>query len=122
MEHEYCISLKPNPDDLEPFQANENNIGQVRVQLPSGEMISGGDYRVELCLTRDAMIGLGTELIRNALNNKDSWDLAEHARPSTKDLPLEVMGMFLHPKSCELIFSGRKFQTLEEELQNENIR
>lgn len=96
----------------EDFKENEKNLLKVRIQLPSGEMISNSQYRVELRLSRDAMIGLGTELVRAA--SKQSQDLNFwHLHPSDNQLATQILGVFLHPESCELLVSEDDFGDLD---------
>ena len=96
------IRLAPPKDQEEVFEEKEKNILKVRIQLPSGEMISDSRYRVELRLSSDAMMGLGTELIRAAHNQNQDLNFW-HLHPADKELATQILGVYLHPESCELL-------------------
>lgn len=112
------INITPPDDQLEAFEERDQNIVNVRIQTPGGEMISGPGYRVELTLTRDAMMGLGTELIRAAHHNHVENRIF-HLRPADSELASRILGVYLHPSSCELILAGVSFPPLEQLLGSE---
>lgn len=106
------IPLSPTKGEIESFEQDDRNILNVRVQNPAGEMIDGSGYRVEIKLSKDAMIGLGTELIR-AAHRESAETRVWHLRPPDENLASRVLGVYLHPVSCELIIAGANFDTLE---------
>jgi hypothetical protein len=67
---QYIIDLNPDNDKLEPFEINDENLAEIEVQLPGLKTISGDNYKVMINLSPDAMIGLGTELIRKGTKIK----------------------------------------------------
>jgi hypothetical protein len=111
--NEYHISLKASIKGIEPYEENDQNILQLRVQLPSGEVVTDPRYRVELALSKDAMLGLGTALIRLACN-ENSDEGVFHAHPIEKGFASQVLGFYLAPNSCELIVAQKEFGTVEE--------
>jgi hypothetical protein len=84
----------------EPFERADRNVIQVRVQLPDGTIISTANCIVEFNLSHDAMVGLGTELLRAAHggDTRPGWELF----PADRGLASQCLGVFLHPNSCRL--------------------
>jgi len=96
----YNINLLNDPDVEEGFEIEGNNIAEVTVLDKSGNDITN-NCRVQITLSKNALIGLGTELIRLAHNYKDGKHY--HIDPISKDYIVQSMGIMLHPESCELI-------------------
>jgi len=90
------------------------NIVRVTVQLPSGDMVSGKDCIVEICLSKEARLTLGAALIRS--NLKEDFHFTE-VYPSTKGNIVEYFGAYLHPKSCITLICENDFSTIEEEVE-----
>ncbi len=111
-EQSYLITLKPSQETRDSFELDEKNVLHVRVQLPTGEIVDGIGYRVEINLSRDAMLGLGVELIRAAHTGSQEKKLW-HMHPSDHNLASQVLGVYLHPSSCELLISQREFGDLQ---------
>lgn len=90
-------------------------IVRVRVQMPTGEMIENNGYRVEIALTREAMIALSASLREAA----ESEELANfwHLHPPDTELISQNFGVYLHPNSCELLIAEYKFRPIEELVQ-----
>ena len=62
---------------------------------------------MELSLSKNAMLGLGTELIRRAVQDQYK-DKHWHLDPTTKgdiDNACQEMGVFLHPDSPEVVIT-----------------
>jgi len=114
--NEVIIPLSVPEDTIEEFEKNDKNVLRVTIQLPSGEVVSGKGYRVLFDLSRDAMIGLGTELIR-AAHRENVEDMFKHIYGSTPSLAWSSLGVYLHPSSCELLVAGWEFGTLQELLE-----
>ena len=115
------IQLDRKHGEMEEFERNDKNLLQVRVRVPSVGMICDDAYLVELSLSRDAMLGLGTELVRAAHreNNETSfW----HLRPSEQGFATRILGVYLHPSSCQLIIAEVEHGTLESLLNTESGR
>lgn len=110
MNRQFCFDISPN-DGEEFFKKDEDNICQIRVQLPNGQLIAETAYTVELSLSKNAMIELGMELIRAAVNeNNTIW----HLRPSEKTFSSQCMGIYLHPKSCQLLVCHCEMGSLDD--------
>jgi|GEM_PF-1343294 len=114
--NEVVIPLSVSEDTIEEFEKNDKNVLRVTIQLPSGEVVSGNGYRVYFDLSKDAMLGLGTELIR-AAQRENVEDLFRHLHPSFLSHATTSLGIYLHPSSCELLVAGWEFGTLQELLE-----
>lgn len=117
----YTISLERSVDGLEVYEERDQNIARVRVQLPTGEVVADPRYRVELTLSKDAMLGLGTELIRLAVEGGDIKGVY-HVHPIERDFASAVLGIFIVPESCELLVAHDDFGTIEEIQSNKRGR
>ena len=107
------IRLERQRKELEDFERDDKNVAQVRIRIPScGEMITDRSYLVELSLSRHAMLGLGTELIR-AAHAGENETVFWHLRPSEPTLASQAFGVYLHPSSCQLIIAEVEHGTLE---------
>lgn len=114
----YSINLNPDKSK-EEYELDDKNIAEVRVQIPTGEIVSGSKYKVSISLSPDAMVGLGTELIRKGLKLKEdgekSYDYAvEHLEGIYSINPCQKLGIYLTPKSCDLIILADDFGKVEE--------
>ena len=81
----------------------------MEVQLPDGSIVKTPKYCVNITLSKDAMVGLALNLLREAYNPDPSsnqlrmWELF----PALPGGATEVLGVSMHPQSCELkIFEG----------------
>jgi hypothetical protein len=107
----FVIDLNPSKDKIETYEESDKNLLKIRIQLPTGEMVEGEGYRVEIALSNDAMLALGTSLIR-AAHSKNKELNFWHLHPSDKDLISQNFGVYLHPKSCELLISEKDFESI----------
>lgn len=94
----YCFDL--NDDDMDEFDISFENVGTVLV-LKDGIRVTDDQYKVMLTLSKNGMIGLGTELIR--LAHQFEIGRHSHIEPITEGLVVQSMGIFLTPESRELI-------------------
>ena len=67
----FQINLDQN-DDIQDYEKNESNLMHLSIQLPDGKIVSGNGCRVQVAISADGMLGLGTELIRKAMRLKRS--------------------------------------------------
>jgi hypothetical protein len=97
---------------VENLIQDDLKIVRVRVQLPTGEMVENNGYRVEIALTREAMIALSSSLLEAA----ESQELANfwHLHPPDTELISQNFGVYLHPSSCELLIAEYEFRPIEE--------
>ena len=96
------IDLNPDKDKLESFETEDDNLMEINVITSEGKKLKSGDYTVHVSLSADAMLGLGTELIRKAYlakerNLKDGS--IEELHPIYKELVSKNMGVYLTPES-----------------------
>lgn len=104
MSKTFTVPLEPTTSDKEVYRAADENIVRIRVFLSNGRTVEAREATVELALTGDAMVALGSELIRAATGKSQtqaSWEI----RPSTSAHASEVLGVYCHPKSCVLVIN-----------------
>ena len=119
MKEKITITLKKNTDVLEEYEKNDRNMLKVAINLPDGRLVESPEYRVELVLTRDAMIGLGTELLRTAHTIENEGGLEHwHLDPIRAGGASQGMGVYIHPSSCELIIGVSNLGTVEEAIRH----
>jgi hypothetical protein len=123
-EKNFIVDLEKQSPEEEAIEDEGKNIARLRVRLPSGEMVSGDDYIVEMTLTREARLVFGIELIRSAIEGPDRKSMASgetfyfmEMYNSTKGNIVPYLGVFLHPKSCQLLVCEDNFGTIEEEIE-----
>jgi hypothetical protein len=100
MKHE--VILKPGYKHVEEFETNNDNIAKVRIFNKQGQDITN-QCTVSILLTKNALIGLGSELIRLAYAFEDGKH--SHLEPMTQDNVVQDMGIILVPNSAELIIT-----------------
>lgn len=101
-------------DDKRPedFEIEGNNIGEFKVLDFYNNDISNKCRYIEIGLSIDAMLGLGTELIRFAHNFEEGKKIS--IIPASKENGAQQsMGIFLTPDSCELVIEYKKFESIE---------
>jgi hypothetical protein len=111
---EIRIALEKQAGSVQAYEEADSNLARVTAILASGETIPSATSRVVLALSRDAMVGLGTELLRAAhvdpeLEPGKHW----HIDPIRRDAATQCMGLYLHPSSCELIIQHEDLGTIE---------
>lgn len=116
MEKIYSFKIQKNIDNSEDHEINDRNIMMAQIIAPDGNILFGKGYLIQLTFSKDAMIGFGKELIRLAFNG-DFADLI----PSREESKYLEMGVFLHPKSCQLIVEKYDFKKIDEECVNSSI-
>ena len=96
---------------MEDHEEADKNFAQLRASLPSStEMISDPRCIVMLTLSREAMLRLGKELIREALSDREWWAL----RPSEPGAAVQNLGIYPHPLSYQLMIGKTDMGTLED--------
>ncbi len=102
--NEYVIPIDPPEDQIESYEIDDQNMALVRVDgLSTGPIVT-------LQLSRDAMLGLATELIRSAHRNDG---LSSELSPAVKGLASQCLGIYLHPQSCRLNIQRVEMGTVE---------
>lgn len=79
---EYKINMYSDGND--PFERESDNVGALHIYDKEGNDISSS-VNVQLFLNKNAMLGLGTELIRMANNSFRKYNHT-HIEPATKEL------------------------------------
>lgn len=98
--------LLDNPENEEVFEIKDENIANVRVFVPDGDKpkeLLGDQCHVILEMSKDAMIGFATELLRMAFESDE--DSFKELTPSNKNFLSQYMGIFLKSDSCRLSIS-----------------
>lgn len=105
------------PNECRPsYELSDKNVMWVRAGT-KGDRLDSNDSFVEIGLSRDAMLALGTELIRSALRPGDK--LLE-VFPIDQHLASQSLGVYLHPSSCRLlIFLHHEFGKVDALLTNQ---
>ncbi|HJV16176.1 MAG TPA: hypothetical protein VJ546_02120 [Bacillales bacterium] len=106
----YTIELNNKFDVEESFEKTGNNIAQVEVLDINGKDVTK-QSRVQITLSKNALVGLGTELIRLAHNYQNGKHF--HIDPICKEA-YQSMGIMLHPDSCELIIGCGDYEPYTE--------
>lgn len=89
-------------DENDEFEHLADNVGTVLVLDQNGES-ARQQPRVMISLSRNAMIGLGTELI--CMAHRFEIGNHMHVDPIQEGLVCQSMGIFLTPESSELIIA-----------------
>ena len=108
---EYIIDLDNDFDKEEAFEITGDNIALVSVMDSSGNDITP-NCRVQITLSKNALLGLGTELIRLAHDYGNGEHF--HIEPINKECVVQSKGIMLHPESCELILGCGDFDSFTE--------
>ncbi|MEK7722873.1 MAG: hypothetical protein AAB336_00855 [Acidobacteriota bacterium] len=98
--------LLDNPENEEIFEVNDENIAKVRVFVPDGDKpkeLLGEQCHVILEMSKDAMVGFATELLRMAYNDEE--DSFKELTPSYSTFVSQYMGIILKSDSCRLSIS-----------------
>ncbi len=98
-------------ETVEDYAKADRNVMQVRVGV-RGQWHSSPDCIVDLSLSREAMIGLATALLRAAHRPSGQAAFAE-MRPSERGNAVLAFGVYLHPQSCRLNIGERDLGELE---------
>lgn len=99
------ITLEQTGED-EVFEVNDENIARVSITVPDGDkakVLFGEKYHVILEMSKDAMIGFATELLRMAY--EDDEDSFKELTVSDSTFVSQCMGIILKSDSCRLSVS-----------------
>jgi len=105
----YLIDIENDEND--DFERLADNVCVLQVFDSIGNEITKSS-KVSLFLSKNALIGLGTELIRLAHNYKEGRHY--HLEPASKELTVQTLGVFLTPDSCELIVGCSDEKNIDE--------
>jgi hypothetical protein len=114
---QYVVNLNPNFDDLEDFEEEDNNLCRgILLDRRQGKILNPSNYRVQLQLNRDGLLGLGKELIRFA--HKYHNGEHHHLMPSKIESFSQTLGIVLTSDSCETIIGCADFDTIDKYLED----
>ena len=102
-----------NNDQFDEFDRKADNVGVVHVFDENNKVISNA--KVQLYLNKNALIGLGTELIRLSYNYTEGKHY--HIEPADKETLCQRLGIFLTPDSNELIICCSNQDIIDEYLE-----
>lgn len=109
----YEIEIPVEQGIIEDFEKDNDNIALFRIFDEYNNDISDKCTYVEIWLSKNAMLGLGTELIRLTHNFEKGKEIK--IKPSSKEKGcLQSMGIFLAPDSNELILCCDNLGTLDD--------
>ncbi len=112
----YEISIPREYAVAEDFEKNDSNLACFKVLDKQANDISDQIRYITIFLSENAMLGLGTELIRLAHNYEEGKEI--HIIPASKEKGAEQsMGVYLTPDSCELIIRCQHFESIEKYLE-----
>lgn len=104
----YIVPL--NHCEEEPFEAYSDIVMCINALNDDGEALSH-HCRVQIEFSKNALLGLGSELIRLANCFQEGYHT--HLFPAEKNLISQKMGVYLTPDSCELIIDCASSQPIE---------
>jgi hypothetical protein len=107
------VPLNPTDAEKEMYRARDENFIQVSFQSWDGSVSKDQDSRVILTMNKDGMFALGSALVRASCSTESSkgcWEL----KPASKEEAIECLGVYLHPKSCQLVINLDSMGTLED--------
>ena len=105
---EYRIDIENDNEDV--FEVKADNVAEIRVVNKEGRDISN-EVVVNLFLSQNGLLGLGTELIRLAHKFKEGKHM--HLEPSEEEMQVQRMGLFLTPNSCQLTILCGEGKTID---------
>lgn len=94
----YVIDIENDEND--DFEKQANNVGVLQIYDDKGNNITESS-KASLFLSKNALLGLGTELIRLAHNYQEGRHY--HIEPANEEMMVQTLGIFLTPESSELI-------------------
>lgn len=99
MKHE--IIIERDYTKTEEYAKEGDNLGEIWIIGPAGKRIINSEYRVQFFLSKNGLIGFGTALIRAAYKFREGshW----HLEPISKNNVVQDLGIYMTPKSDELI-------------------
>lgn len=112
----YVIDLKN--DEHDEFESKADNVAVLQVFDNEGNEITK-QSKVSLFLSKNALLGLGTELIRLAHNYKEGKHY--HIEPASEDMMVQTLGVFLTPDSSELIVGCSDEDVIDEYFKDKRI-
>ncbi len=105
----YNIDIENDADDK--FEAKADNVAVFQIFDDKGNDITASS-KANLFLSKNALLGLGTELIRLAHNFQDGKHL--HLEPTEKDMMVQRLGIFLTPDSGKIVVGCGEMKTIDE--------
>lgn len=109
----YKVDLNPSEEQLEDFEKKDQNLVSVEAYDDEGRKVDS--LNVHIYLSRDAMLGLGKELIRTALKTQPQEGRHWHFDKPEKGADIiQSLGVVPHPKSLNFTILEADLGTTEE--------
>ena len=97
-------------DSKDFFEDKADNVAEIRVFNQDKIEVTKKSV-VEISLSKNALIGLGTELIRLAYNFKEGKHM--HLEPVDDEHQIQRLGIFLKPNSCNVIINCKDAECID---------
>ncbi|MGF6906736.1 hypothetical protein [Fusobacterium sp. PH5-44] len=106
---EYIINIYD--DESDTYDKLRDNVVEVKIYNKELKNIAN-EVEIEFSMSKSAMLGFGTELIRQACKYKNGDHY--HLDPSNDDFQSQNMGIFLTPKSSSIVISCEEKKTIDD--------
>lgn len=103
-------------DENDRFDILADNVAKLEVYDEDGNNISKTS-RITLFMSKNALLGLGTELIRLSYKYKEGRNY--HIDPVIEDYMIQSLGIFLTPNSSEIVIGCCDMKVIDEYLKDE---
>ena len=109
MVYKVCLT---KPVAQEDFEKHQNNVATISIQDKKGNFVTD-NCNIVLSLSKNAMLGLGKELIREVHREGHSGDMT-HFYPARPGEGLVIsFGIIIHPESVEPILGNDDFESID---------
>jgi hypothetical protein len=105
----YSIDIKN--DEFDEFEKKSDNVAMFKVFDNEGNDITDSSQAI-FTLSENALLGLGSELIRLAHNFRESKHV--HLEPAEKEMIVQRLGIFLTPDSGRLIIACSELDCIDD--------
>lgn len=100
-------------DAYDTFEQSADNVAEIKVYTQNRQDITNNAH-IEMFLSRNALLGLGTELIRMAHKFREGKHV--HLEPVDDDMQVQRMGIFLTPNSSKVMICCSNNKCIDEYL------
>lgn len=117
----YIIKPRKNFEFIEEYEKKSQNVIEIEaLDYENAKIFNISKYNIYL--SKDAILGLGTELIRMYMDLDKTYEV--HLPTANKDYIVEELGVCNSPNSSDITFVKRNMninKLLEENVQNNEI-
>ncbi|MGF6907445.1 hypothetical protein [Fusobacterium sp. PH5-44] len=109
---DYTIEMVIDEEKVEKYEEYNDNVMTIKIYDENNKEITKGK-KVLLFLSKNGMLGFGTELIR--YTNRYGFGQHEHLEAAkTKDELIQGLGVYVTPGSAEMIVICDRNEPIEE--------